>query len=76
VGTNLRCPSRGYLRSTTSRRKDGDYRTVTTFLKFGIDFDQLDAQARAMSDNDAAEQMNAARSALFKTIFNRSKSAA
>ena len=47
-----------------------------TFLKLGIDFEQLDAQAKAMSDNDAAEQMNAARSVLFKTIFNRSKSAA
>ena len=34
------------------------------------------AQAKAMSDNDAAEQMNAARSALFKSIFNRSKTAA
>lgn len=47
-----------------------------TFLKFGVNFEQLEAQARAMSDNDAAEQMNAARSALFKTIFNRSKTAA
>jgi transposase InsO family protein len=47
-----------------------------SFLKPGVDFDQLDALAKAMSDNDAAEQMNAARSALFKTIFNRSKTAA
>ncbi len=47
-----------------------------TFLKLGVNFEQLDAQARSMSDNDAAEQMNAARSALFKTIFNRSKTAA
>lgn len=47
-----------------------------TFLKLGVDFKQLDAQAKAMSDNDAAEQMNAVRSALFKTIFNRSKTAA
>jgi len=47
-----------------------------TFLKLGVDFKQLDAQAKAMSDNDAAEQMNAARSTLFKTIFNRSKTAA
>jgi len=29
VGTNLRCPSGGYLRLSTSRRKDGQYRTVT-----------------------------------------------
>jgi len=47
-----------------------------TFLKLGVNFEQLDAQARAMSDNDAAEKMNAVRSALFKTIFNRSKTAA
>jgi hypothetical protein len=47
-----------------------------TFLKPGLDFEQLDAQALAMSDNDAAEQMNAARFVLFKTIFNRSKTAA
>ncbi len=49
---------------------------AATFLKPGIDFKQLDAQAAAMSDNAAAEQMNAARSVLFKTIFNRSKTAA
>lgn len=47
-----------------------------TFLKSGITFAQLDVLASAMSDNVAAEQMNAARSALFKTIFNRSKTAA
>ena len=47
-----------------------------TFLKPGITFAQLDALATAMSDNDAAERMNAARSRLFKTIFNRSKTAA
>jgi transposase InsO family protein len=47
-----------------------------TFLKPGLDFEYLDTQALAMSDNDAAEQMNAARSVLFKTIFNRSKTAA
>jgi transposase InsO family protein len=46
------------------------------FLKSGITFTQLDAQASAMSDNAAAEQMNSERSALFKTIFNRSKTAA
>ena len=46
------------------------------FLKPGITFAQLDAQAMAMSDNDAAQQLNAARAVLFKTIFNRSKKAA
>ena len=47
-----------------------------TFLKRGVNFKQLDTQAKAMSDNEAAERMNTARSALFKTIFNRSKTAA
>ena len=46
------------------------------FLKPGITFQQLDAQARAMSDNEAAQRLNDARAILFKTIFNRSKSAA
>ena len=47
-----------------------------TFLKTGVTFEQLDALASAMSDNAAAEGMNAARSRLFKAIFNRSKTAA
>jgi transposase InsO family protein len=46
------------------------------FLKPGITFRQLDTQASAMSDNDAAQRLNNARAILFKTIFNRSKSAA
>ncbi|MEK7730722.1 MAG: integrase [Planctomycetota bacterium] len=46
------------------------------FLKSGITFPQLDAQASAMSDNEAAERLNNARATLFKTIFNRSKTAA
>lgn len=46
------------------------------FLKPGITFSQLDAQASAMSDNEAVERLNNARTTLFKTIFNRSKSAA
>jgi transposase InsO family protein len=46
------------------------------FLKKGITFQQLDAQASAMSDNEAAERLNNARVTLFKTIFNRSKTAA
>ena len=46
------------------------------FLKPGISFEQLDAQAGAMTDNEAAERMNEARTILFRTIFNRSKSAA
>lgn len=46
------------------------------FLKPGITFSQLDALASAMSDNQAAERLNKARATLFKTIFNRSKTAA
>jgi len=46
------------------------------FLKPGITLEQLDAQASAMSDNEAAQRLNNARAVLFKTIFNRSKSAA
>jgi transposase InsO family protein len=46
------------------------------FLKQGITFQHLDAQAHSMSDNDAAQRMNTARATLFKTIFNRSKTAA
>jgi len=46
------------------------------YLKPGISFQQLDAQARAMSDNEAAERLNSARATLFRTIFNRSKTAA
>jgi transposase InsO family protein len=46
------------------------------FLKPGISFEQLDAQATAMSDNDSARCLNQARATLFKTISNRSKTAA
>lgn len=46
------------------------------FLKPGITFHQLDTQANAMSDNEAARRLNRARATMFKTIFNRSKSAA
>ena len=46
------------------------------FLKPGIHFDQLDAHANAMSDNEAAERLNNARAILFKMILNRSKTAA
>jgi hypothetical protein len=45
-------------------------------LKPGITFQQLDAQAYAISDNDAAQRLNNARAILFKTIFNRSKKVA
>jgi len=46
------------------------------FLKPGISFQSLDAQACAISDNEAAQRLNEARTTLFRTISNRSKSAA
>jgi len=46
------------------------------YLKPGMTFRNLDHCANAMSDNEAARSLNAARSALFKIIFNRSKKAA
>lgn len=46
------------------------------FLKPGITFRQLDAQAHEITDNEAAGRMNNARAILFKTIFNRSKAVA
>ena len=46
------------------------------FLKPGITLLQLDALATAMSDNEAARLLNQARATLFKTISNRSKTAA
>jgi transposase InsO family protein len=47
------------------------------FLKPNVtSFEHLDAQASAMSDNEAAKRLNNARTTLFKTIFNRSKTAA
>jgi len=38
------------------------------FLKLGITFEQLDAQAAKISDNDAALALNKARNILFQTI--------
>ena len=46
------------------------------FLRPGTTFLQLDARAGSMSDNDAAQRLNDARTVLFKIISNRSRSAA
>lgn len=43
------------------------------YLKSGITFKQLDAFAQAMTDNDAAEQLNSARDQLFKQLHERLK---
>ena len=45
-------------------------------LKAGIDFAQLDAQARALSDNAAARRLNAARDELFAAIRSEAANAA
>ena len=46
------------------------------YLKPGITFEQLDAQANVISDNEAARRLNEARAILFKTISDQSKTAA
>ena len=46
------------------------------FLRPGTTFLQLDVRAGSMSDNDAAQRLNDARTVLFKIISNRSRSAA
>lgn len=49
---------------------------VERFLKPGVTLDALWKQARAMSDNEAAERLNRARSQLFQSINKRSRKAA
>lgn len=49
---------------------------VTAFLRPNITLDTLRATATAVSDNEAAEQMNQARQRLFLSINKRSKTAA
>ena len=46
------------------------------YLKPGMSFSNLDDQASAMSNNEAARRLNNARTLLFKTIYNRSNTAA
>jgi hypothetical protein len=46
------------------------------YLKPGISFQDLDALATSISDNDAAQRLNEAKARLFKSFSNRSKSAA
>jgi transposase InsO family protein len=45
------------------------------FLKEEITFKKLDAEATAISDNEAARQLKTARNQLFNTIFGRNKQA-
>ena len=41
---------------------------ATTYLKDGIDFETLDAQAHQMTDNEAARQLNDTKAELFQSI--------
>ena len=45
------------------------------YLKKGITFKKLDAQATGITDNEAARQLQTARTQLFNTIFGRKKQA-
>jgi transposase InsO family protein len=49
---------------------------ASTFLKPGMSFEALDAFVAATSDNDAAREMNEARTKLFQSIQRRSKKTA
>ena len=49
---------------------------ASTFLKPGMSFAALDAFVAATSDNEAARQMNQARTRLFQSIQHRSKKTA
>lgn len=48
---------------------------AASFLKQDLSFDQLDAIALSISDNEAAKQMNEAKRKLFKTIFEQDRKA-
>ena len=75
--------ARGKLRKRYRRR---DIRTpyeklkslpnAASYLKAGLDFASLDKQAYALSDNEAARQLNAARDELFAGIRSEAAGAA
>ena len=65
-----------YKKMMTPYEKFKSLEHAAQFLKPGITIQQLDALANAMSDNEAARRLNQARATMFKTIYNRSKSAA
>ena len=46
---------------------------AASYLKPAITFEDLDAIAYAISDNEAATQMNKAKQKLFKTIYEQGK---
>jgi hypothetical protein len=65
-----------YKLMMTPYEKFKSLENAAQFLKPGITFQQLDVEAKMMSDNEAAQRLNDTRALLFKTISNRSKTAA
>jgi hypothetical protein len=61
---------------TTPYEKLKSLPNASAFLKAGTSFEQLDALAYAISDNEAARRLILARNTLFQSIFARSKHAA
>lgn len=62
-----------YAHMMTPYEKLKSLPAAATYLKSGVSFEQLDARAYAISDNEAAERLQNARHTLFETIGERSK---
>lgn len=65
-----------YDRMMTPYDKLKSLPTANQYLKTGVSFEQLDAIAYSISDNDAAQRLNQARAELFRFINKSQKSAA
>ena len=62
-----------YKKMMTPYEKLKSLPEASKYLKSGVTFEQLDAIASSMSDNESAEAMNKARLKLFKAIFAAQK---
>lgn len=60
-----------YTQYMTPYEKLKSLENATTYLKKGVTFATLDTVAYAMSDNEAARRMQAAKTTLFETIFRK-----
>lgn len=49
---------------------------AASFLRLGVSLDQLQTQAKRLTDNEAARQLNEARQRLFLSVQRRSNRAA
>ena len=58
-----------YEKMTTPYEKLKSLPEASQYLKLDVTFEQLDAIAASMSDNESAAALNKARQQLFKTIF-------